>query len=93
MVLLYLLAVLLVSTEVSAQGVIFQHGSRGIFQRGVDNKIVHEQTGLLFSNRDEQALTGSISNQTFETPISDGALFLIAAGLSYVVLKKKEKQP
>lgn len=93
MVLLYLLAVLIASNEVSAQGVIFQNGSRGIFQRGVDNKTVHEQTGLLFGNRDEQALTGNISNQTFETPIGNGVIFLFAASLSYVVLKKKEKRP
>lgn len=93
MILLYLLAVLIASKEVSAQGIIFQHGSRGIFQRGIDNKTIHGQTDFLFGYRDEQAINSSISNQTFETPISNGMIFLVAASLSYVVLKKKEKQP
>lgn len=85
MILLCILAALMASNEVSAQC--------GLFQRGDCDKTYNEHVGLLNNNRDGIAINGSISNQTFETPISNGALFLIAAGLSYVVLKKKEKQP
>ena len=84
MVLLSILAALTASNEVSAQS--------GLFQRGDNDKTIHEQTGLLNGNRDEQAINGVISNQTFETPIGNGMFFLVAAGLSYVVLKKMETQ-
>lgn len=85
LILLYVLTVLMTSNEVWAQG--------GMFQRGANDNTVKERAGLLNGNRDGQAINSDIFNQTFETPLGGGALFLIAAGLSYVVLKKKEKQP
>lgn len=35
---------------------------------------------------------GGMTNQTFETPLGGGIAILLAAGLGYVVLKKKEDE-
>ena len=78
------LTVLMTSNDVWAQG--------GMFQRGANDNTINERAGLLNGNRDGQTINTNISNQTFETPIGNGMIFLVAAGLSYVVLKRKEKQ-
>lgn len=84
LILLYVLTVLMTSNEVWAQG--------GLFQRGANNNTFNERAGFLNGNRDGQAINSNISNQTFETPLSGGTVFLIAASLGYALFKRKEEK-
>lgn len=84
LILLYVLTVLMTSNEVWAQG--------GMFQRGANDNTINERAGLLNGNREGQAINGDISNQTFETPLNGGAVFLIAASLGYALFKRKEEK-
>ncbi len=45
-----------------------------------------------YENRTDDATisTNGITNQSFNTPIGSGMIILVAAGLSYTLLKKKE---
>ena len=80
---LFLSFMLSASIETSAQG--------GVFQRGPDDRTIKEQVGLLVGNREVQENNGTITNQTFETPIGSDTLLFLIASLGYFVMKKKEE--
>jgi len=64
-------------------------GQGGLFHRGSQNENDNNYGSLLY--RENNSITGDISNQTFETPINGGLLILFSAGAGYALLKKKEE--
>ena len=70
--------------------------AQGLFQRGAANEErligdTEKTTGML-GNRSVET-TGVINNQTFgQAPLGSGALVLLAAGVGYAVLRRKEEK-
>ena len=62
----------------------------GLFGRGDIFESDGWFRGLL--NEEDEELEGDMTNQTFETPLGGGIAILLAAGLGYVALKKKEDE-
>ena len=70
----------------------------GLFQRGVNDEELYgfgnsiEKSGLL-GNRNVQT-SGTINNQVFgqPVPLGSGAFLLLAAGVGYAILKRKEDE-
>ena len=68
----------------------------GLFQRGVNDEAYYgygsssDKSGLL-GNRSVET-TGTINNQVFGQPVpmGSGMIILLAAGVGYAVLKRKE---
>lgn len=64
----------------------------GLFQRGASTEPSREtEAGMLgYSNE----VSGVINNQTFgqEVPFGSGAVILLAAGIGYALLKRKEDE-
>lgn len=66
---------------------------RGILGRGASIENPEQGSKTLFNkNTDRGAASGGMTNQTFETPLGGGIAILLAAGLGYVALKKKEDE-
>ena len=84
-----LAAMTLTATNLNAQN----DDCRGIFGRGASIENPEQGRKTLFNkNTDRGAASGDITNQTFETPLGGGIAILLAAGLGYVALKKKEDE-
>ena len=66
-------------------------GSRGLFGMGAnaDNSENNGSRGMMDINDNT---SDGMTNQTFETPLGGGIAILLAAGLGYVALKKKEDE-
>ena len=69
----------------------------GLFNRGVSDEAYYgfggsKNSTSLIGNRD--ATTGVINNQIFgqEVPMGSGVLILLAAGMGYAALKRKEDE-
>ena len=69
--------------------------NRGLFGRGetadTENSgggMMRQGAPIINYNNDN----GGMTNQTFETPLGGGIAILLAAGLGYVALKKKENE-
>ena len=69
----------------------------GLFSRGVSDEAYYgfggsKNSTSLIGNRD--ATTGVINNQIFgqEVPMGSGVLILLAAGMGYAALKRKEDE-
>ena len=72
--------------------------AQGLFQLGVSDECYYgfggtEKAMGLFYYRGEQT-TGVIDNQTFgqEVPMGSGVIVLLAAGMGYAALKRKEEK-
>lgn len=65
--------------------------NRGLFGMGetADNSANSGSRGMMDINDNT---SGGMTNQTFETPLGGGIAILLAAGLGYVALKKKEDE-
>ena len=72
--------------------------AQGLFQRGIADEEYYgfggtEKTTGMLGNRGEQT-TGIINNQTFgqDVPLGSEIIVLLAAGVGYAVLKRKEEK-
>ena len=85
-VLSLMMATLLLPVGVSAQD--------GLFQRGITGEAssMNGKTSLL--GRQNVETTGVINNQTFgqEVPLGSGVILLLAIGVSYIAIKRKEDE-
>lgn len=81
---LSILTVLTASNETLAQG--------GLFQRGEKETDFSEMPGLLIGNREVNDHNVTVTNQTFEVPVGNETLILLATGLGYALFKRKEGQ-
>jgi hypothetical protein len=85
-----LAAMTLAANNLNAQN----DGSRGLFGMGAspaDNQYGNSE-GSMLRQGDPTDISGGLTNQTFETPLGGGIAILLAAGLGYVALKKKEDE-
>ncbi|MBO6026561.1 MAG: hypothetical protein J6P73_04870 [Bacteroidales bacterium] len=67
--------------------------NRGLFGRGETADTENSGGGMMrqgdpINDNDN----GGLTNQTFQTPLGGGIAILLAAGLGYVALKKKEDE-
>ena len=86
---LVLAAMTLTANNLNAQN----DGSRGLFGMGAspaDNQYGNSEGSML--RQGEPTNINGMTNQTFETPLGGGIAILLAAGLGYVALKKKEDE-
>lgn len=70
--------------------------AQGLFQRGAANEENRvgdrEKTTGMLGNRNVET-TGVINNQTFgQAPLGSGIFVLLAAGVGYAVLRRKEEK-
>jgi len=80
----------LAAMMLSATNLNAQERPGGLF--GTNQSKEAHQDGLMKSyNRDAANING-MTNQTFETPLGGGIAILLAAGIGYVALKKKEDE-
>lgn len=90
--------VLALSLVMLAASPIGAFAQDGLFQRGVSDETYYgfgsstDKSGLL-GNRSVQT-TGIINNQTFgqDVPLGSEIIVLLAAGVGYAVLKRKEEK-
>lgn len=70
--------------------------NRGLFGRGETADTKNSGGGMMRQgdpiNINDNNDNGGMTNQTFETPLGGGIAILLAAGLGYVALKKKENE-
>lgn len=64
--------------------------NRGLFGRGETADTENSGGGMMRQGDHPINDNGGMTNQTFETPLGGGIAILLAAGLGYVALKKKE---
>lgn len=65
--------------------------NRGLFGMG-ETADTENSGGGMMRQGDPINDNGGMTNQTFETPLGGGIAILLAAGLGYVALKKKEDE-
>ena len=84
---LVLAAMTLMATSLNAQN----RNGGGLFGMG-ETADTENSGGGMMRQGDPINDNGGMTNQTFETPLGGGIAILLAAGLGYVALKKKEDE-